>query len=429
MRHDTSRRPLLVSLALLLLADTLVAAQPASLPPNQPSNPLLWEDGILINVFCMICVIVVLYPIVRYLSRHWEYRRDSLFSLLETNGAIVLYYRRFRPAEHASKDNKTTAEKDKSTAEIAEHMRAAEIAKYMRAFEKDFDRWYGRKYYAAPLVILCVLTGVSAWWASKILRAWAVDASSLESLRALVLAALGGAFVWIIADEMDRFRRRDFTVSDVYYYAFRLLLAIPFGWALTRVTVTLQVGIPLAFFLGCFPTTTLFTIGRRIASQQLKLGDEAGSGRLELEALQCVGKSNAERFKDEGVTTITGLAYADPIDLTIRTNFDFNYVVDCVSQALMWIYFGKDCAKLFALSLRGAQEVSAVMDWLDPDLSSGVSDDDAQRLPSVAQRKACAEETVAAAAGILNISKDALRMTLYQISRDPYTEFLVNVWD
>ena len=46
-----------------------------------------------------------------------------------------------------------------------------------------------------------------------------------------------------------------------------------------------------------------------------------------------------ERYKDEGITTICGLAYADPIDLTIRTNFDFNYVVDCVSQALMWIYF------------------------------------------------------------------------------------------
>ena len=101
--------------------------------------------------------------------------------------------------------------------------------------------------------------------------------------------------------------------------------------------------------------------------------------------MQSIGKSNAERFKDEGVTTISGLAYADPIDLTIRTNFDFNYVVDCVSQALMWIYFGKkkDYAKLFPLSLRGAQEVAAVMDWLDADLQSGVSDDDAQPLPSV----------------------------------------------
>jgi hypothetical protein len=32
---------------------------------------------------------------------------------------------------------------------------------------------------------------------------------------------------------------------------------------------------------------------------------------------------------------------SDPIDLTIRTNYDSNYVLDCVSQALMWIYFGE----------------------------------------------------------------------------------------
>src|SRR5271165_6291275 len=103
MRHDTTRRPLLISLALLLPADTLLAAKLASLPPNQSSNPLLWEDGILINVFCVICVIVVLYPIVRYLSRHWEYRRNSLFGLLETSRAIILYYQKFRPAADPSK--------------------------------------------------------------------------------------------------------------------------------------------------------------------------------------------------------------------------------------------------------------------------------------------------------------------------------------
>jgi hypothetical protein len=397
MRHDTRRRRLLVSLALLLPADTLMAANLASLPPNQPSSPLSWEDGLLINVFCVMCVIVVLYPIVRYLSRHWEYRRDCLFGLLE-GGAIKFYYQQFRPAEDPSKDaNPATTNAD-----------------YMREFKKDFKHWYGRKYYLAPLAMLAILTGVSALWASKALEAWAIDPSQLDSLRALVAAALGGAFVWVISDEFDRLRRRDFTVTDVYYYVFRLLLAIPFGWALTRAKLPLQMGIPLAFFLGCFPTTTLFTIGRRIVSQQLKLGDDAASGALELESLQSIGKSNAERFKDEGITTISELAYADPIDLTIRTNFDFNYVADCVSQALVWIYFGKheDSAKLYPLSLRGAQEVAAVVKWLDdPD------------------RKAFADKTVADAAGILKISDGALRMTLYQISLDPYTEFLVNVWD
>ena len=93
--------------------------------------------------------------------------------------------------------------------------------------------------------------------------------------------------------------------------------------------------IPIAFFLGAFPTTTLFTLARRFVSQTLKLGDDKESGDLELEKLQSVVKPNAERFKAEDISTITAMAYADPIDLTIRTNFDLNYVVDCMSQALM----------------------------------------------------------------------------------------------
>ena len=369
--------------------------------PNSPSATpkearYKWpsKDTSLINIFCALCAIVVIYPLVRYLTRHWAFRRDRLFGLLE-RGAIVYYYKQFRPGDDPKMGSEASPNADD----------------YMKAFEKDFTRWYGRKYYMAPLLMLIVLTCAATWWGALSLHDWVSGHYTQDSLRTLVASALAGAFVWIISDELDRLRRRDFTVTDVYYYVFRLLLSVPFGWALTRATVTLQVGIPLAFFLGAFPTTTLFTIARRIGSQQLKLGDDAQTGALELESLQSIGKANAERFKDEGVTTICGLAYADPIDLTIRTNFDFNYVVDCVSQALMWIYFGKDSASLFALSLRGAQEVSALVAWLDDP-----------------RHQETASQTVADAASRLKISEGALRTTLNQIAEDPYTRFLVNVW-
>jgi hypothetical protein len=129
--------------------------------------------------------------------------------------------------------------------------------------------------------------------------------------------------------------------------------------------VTLQVGIPTVFFLGAFPTTTLFMVARRIVGQQLKLRDDPDSGKLELEALQSVGRANAEPFKDEGISTISQLAYADPIDLAIRTNFDFNYVIDCVSDSLLWIYIKDKIDLIQIFSLRGFQEASALMDSLN----------------------------------------------------------------
>jgi len=88
-------------------------------------------------------------------------------------------------------------------------------------------------------------------------------------------------------------------------------------------------------------------------------------------------------------------------------------VVDCVSQALAWIYFGDDSQKLFEFSLRGAQEIYSVVQTADDP-----NDEDQER----------ALQTITDAATKLNIPPDAFRSTLDQIAQDPYTKFLVNAW-
>jgi hypothetical protein len=347
-------------------------------------------------VFCFLTTLLVLYPIYRYLTKQWAFRRDRLYGLLAGHTTAAVYYEQFRPGFKIG--DKRVGDESLTNDD------------YMSAFRRDFDEWYGRRYYVAPVCGLAILSLMSSFWGVITVTKWMNGALQIESLHGLTASALAGAFVWVISDEIDRLRRRDFTSSDVYYYIFRILLAIPFSWALTRLQYTLQVGIPVAFFLGAFPTTTLFTAARRIAGQQLKLG-ESPSGILELEKLQSVGKDNAERFKDEGITTIVQLAYADPVDLTIRTNFDFNYVVDCVGQALLWIYICPS-QELYQLSIRSAHEVAWLMRSLDDPAEQPI-----------------AQATLAAVAAKLNLSQEALRTTFVQIAEDPYTEFLVEVWE
>jgi hypothetical protein len=373
-------------------------------------------DALLIRAFSALAVLLVLWPILRFLYRPWSFRKDLIFGAV-AGDAAVYYYQQFRPgAPIISKHPPIKVSPPANGYAYPEPTRDA----YFEAFREDFFRWYGRRYYIAPVAMLVILAAVSALWSQKMLCEWA--ASELgpgATLRALTASALAGAFVWVISDQIDRLRRRDFTTSDVYYYVFRILLAIPFAWAIGAISIDgkplgLPGSIPLAFFLGAFPTTTLFKIARRFGAQTLRLGDDQATGNLELEKLQSIGKSNAERFQDEGVTTITSLAYTDPVDLTIRTNFDFSYVVDCVSQALAWIYFQDDIAKLLALSMRGAQEITTVVQW-----AADTSDPESQ---------ARAEQAILDAANKLGLSDKAFRTTLTQIARDPYSEFLVNVW-
>ncbi|MGA8090508.1 MAG: hypothetical protein WCA10_24750 [Terracidiphilus sp.] len=354
-------------------------------------------DRVVPATLCFFTFLMVIYPIGRYLAKPWAFRRDYLIAQL-SGESMKLYYQQFRAG--ASIKGKEVGDPSLNDGD------------YTEAFAHDFRKWYGRRYYIFPIMILAVLTGICGWWGCLNLWDWISGVQSLESMRGLVAAAIAGAFVWIIADEIDRLRRRDFTSFDLYYYIFRILIAVPFGWALTRLQVTLQVGIPVAFFLGAFPTSTLFTLARRLAGQQLKLGEDPASGKLELESLQSVGKEIAERFKDEGVYTITQLAYADPLDLTIRCNFDFNYVVDCVSQSLLWIYLGDKVKDLQPFSLRGAQEVAYFYTCLtqsNPDPKAVAA------LQEIASDK-------------LKMSKEALQCTLEQVAGDPYTKFLCKIW-
>jgi len=341
--------------------------------------------AIVINVLCGLAGAMVLLPLLLYLYRPWATRRDKLFGYLDVP-SLILYYQQFFP----------TKKPDPADVE--------------QEFRRDFSRTYGRQHYALPILLLAVLTTVSAFAAARTLQVWQKVAPNTYALPWIVLSALAGGFAWVISDLISRLRRRDFTVSDIYNWVFRILIAAPFGWAFAQLSKD-AVGVPLAFVLGSFPTGTLFTIARRLAATRLGISDDPATGELELEKLQSISKTNAERFYDEGICTIVQLAYADPIDLTIRTNFDFNYVIDCTSQALLWIYFGDKLSALPLYSLRGAQEVCYFLSLLeDP------------------QTQANANSTLAALSASLNLTPDVLRTTLAQVGNDPYSKFIYSAW-
>ena len=335
---------------------------------------------------CVVGVAALIFiPIIMYLVLTRGSRLSDIIAYFNTHKAVASYYRQFRRSQPA--DQRQPVD-----------------------FEKDLIERFNWRYYLLPMGLLLSLIVALGYGSFETLCAWfGVVGSRGFVFSGIGMAAIAGAAMWVIADELARVRRRDFTTTDVYNYVFRLLLSVPFGWALAHVVLQ-QAWLPVAFFLGGFPTTTLFQIARRLGAKNLGLADDPETGGLELEQLQCVNKSNAERFQSEGVSTITELAYCDPVDLTLRTNFDFNYVADCVSGALLWIYFPDKMNIMCAYSLRGAQEVGSFMDTLN-------NSPTAETL-----------SVLHAAAAALSVPSAALRTTLDQVAEDPYTKFLREVW-
>jgi hypothetical protein len=333
---------------------------------------------------CVIVWLTVMAPIVVYLLTSWIWRREDIVTTMSVK-ALDLYYAQFFPSLTLPSDP-------------------------VAFFRKDFNRRYGRRLYLPPLILLgAASTAGMAAIGGTLLAMAGIAGSNSFRLDPIALAALGGGFTWVVSDQLGRFRTRDFTTYDTYNGVFRLLLSIPLGYSLGAVAGQGPWSGSVAYLLGTFPTSTLLKIGRRFASQKLNMSDDASPAGSELEQLPDVGKAFAERLNDEGVNSISELAYADPVNLTIRTNKPFTYITDCISQALLWMYVTTSLPKLSILGLRGAQEVSNLLDGLK------ANDDDAV-------------QTLASASAVLGVSPQALRNTFGEVGGDPYTKFLVEIW-
>lgn len=411
-------------------------------------------SDMLIYFSCAIGVVLIVLPLVAYLVTHWPSRRDDLLQLLSDAG-IKRYYALFHPRYDESARPLTAPASATWYRRLA--ARAIQLARPPRLpdirqdFMRHYHRRYGRRYYLFPIALLFILAVITAVPAVSTLVSWSQNKPGL--LSRTMMAAFAGAFMWVLVNEFDRFRNQDLTPYDIYGYVVRILIAVPFGWAVDVMTGhTPSIGVPVAFFLGAFPTRTLLKMSRRLTAEKLKLTGDQQEVAMELEKLQSISRSAAERFADEGIGSILELAYADPIDLSMRTNFSFYYVRGCVSQALLWIYFPEQ--HLQHLALRGATEVgnlvrdheeyhraqcgmhvkprcvdddsyylpAGTLDDQPPDASKKY-DDDLQK-----RRHDETQDVIDDVAKELKISPGALMATLRQVAYDPYTRFLRKMW-
>jgi hypothetical protein len=340
-----------------------------------------------IELACWIGWAVLLLPAVMYLYS-WRIRRKFLQDLFSPE-TITLYYRQFFPFSPDS--------------QLSEQER----------FKRDFDRLYGRRHYVLPLFLLALLSGLGMWVTARSVGAWLGLITTIKPFSHVVISAFLGAYAWVLYDQFGRFRTGDLTVHDLYNGVYRFLIAIPLGLSLATLS-NVQAAAGVAFLLSAFPTATLFKISRRLASKTLGLGEAEEAGQLELEKLQCVSRTNAERYLEEGVSSIAELAWANPIDLAIRTNREFNFVVDSISQALLWVYLEDKVKKLYPLSLRGAQEVRTFLDDLDDSTNPA--------------KQQLALQSLKKAASLMELDEEAFKYTLLVVKEDPYAEFLSAIW-
>ena len=340
-------------------------------------------------LFTLLLLSLLMMPSIRFLRVGWHRKKEDIISGL-SDESIRLYFKHFYPNEKLDENN------------------------VRETFESNFDHRFGRQHFALPMILLILIAGVQLFLLGGTVAVWLkIIPKTGGVLPPIVAAAMSGAYMWVLTDMISRNQRLDLAPVSLSWGAFRFVTAVPFAYAFAHLFAE-SLAIPIAFLIGVFPVRMLRSLAFRIAVRNLNVGEFGEQGVNELERLQCVNTTNAETFSNEGVNTILQLAYADPVDLTIRTGFSFSYVIDCASQALAWIYFQDKLEKMRIYSLRGAQEIFTLIDELD-----NAETKDVKKNAKIALNKIAAQ---------IEMDVDALERTFREIAEDPYTCFLCDVW-
>jgi hypothetical protein len=282
---------------------------------------------------------------------------------------------------------------------------------YRKLFENDFYASYGRRHYIFPFLLFVSVLGMGLFTIFQSLLIFFKVSEGFLFLKPIAMASFCGAYMWISSDLVNRFRIKDFSCHDMHTWTVRLFISIPLGISFSY-AVNPSLGVPIAFMLGAFPTKTLFKYSRRFTKQSLAFSDESDIDFLGLQQLQGINKKEAERLQDEGITNIPQLAYYDPIDLAMKTNLDFLYIVDIEAQAILWIYLtDKLDNNLRLLGMRSSHEVITLNFFLNS-----------------TKYKDVGEANLMEISNILQVNVNALKKTILEIAEDPHSQFLCDIF-
>jgi hypothetical protein len=350
------------------------------------SDFMLWASAVAL-------LLLLIAPTIWYLCTGWKYRRDTILAAF-SDQAIETYFKNFH-ANYPLMGGGSPSDRLKNL----------------------YHERFGRQHFVLPLIILILIASSLLFWSIFSVQAW-IDTGRFDTflphlLPLFCVVAIAGAYAYGLSDQIQRCHRWDLLPANVNWVSFRLAIAVPLAWALKQVLIE-NLAFPAAFLIGVFPTNTLMTIVRRLTYQRLGFAEDSRTGENDIKNLPAIDQNKAEQFQDQGITTIPQLAYYDPFKLAMQTNIDYDYIVDCISQALLFVYVGRECLdKLSRNGIRGAYEMRAIL----LDIEEG---DPGEREQAKLKLTNIAEQ--------IGWSVDSLKNVCIEAGGDPCTIFIYETW-
>jgi hypothetical protein len=396
---------------------------------------LYLQYSYLLDAFLGFLVIIALaclfVPLFYYLGPVLKNRKAEILNSF-SDSALEEYFITFFPASYnlskttlsgsgigniIDQSKKSSNEKEKSI--------------FLRSLFKDCcGKNLSAKRFAVPLITLLFHCALGLVFASVAIRPFLLQIFRIEVelpdfkwYHFGAIASFAGGYMWVAQYIIRRVQQRRLSPYNIFYAVFRLLISVPVALALSAFVQNIlspSMLCAFCFMLGALPTDYLLMLMRKVAIARTGIPQQTTEVSSGLLNLQGITKKQVEDFQNEGIETILQLAYADPIDITVRTGYSFSYIIDCCSQALAWLTFEERMQVLRKYGLRGAMEVTTFEREIDRDYDQDENTTD--------QEVSMATKTLESIAKDLNMEKDVVRRMFYELAWDPYSQLFYNIW-
>jgi hypothetical protein len=239
-----------------------------------------------------------------------------------------------------------------------------------KTLREQFSSYYSWHAYIFPILFNVVTVSAAATVALILVRA-PVGPEPIRAYAAKtpisVLAGLAGAYLWGMYDALNRYNVASLTGSSLYGIWLRMAIAAVLAPILTT-PLKPEVAVVGAFCVGVFPVSTINDFLQSKAKSTL--GFTPGAVPAEepnLHKVQGLTATLIESLGEAGIESAEQLAYADPVRLLLRTNINWNTILDIIDQSLLFGYVDDKLSELRLLGIRGAIECAVLRDEMDED--------------------------------------------------------------
>lgn len=341
-------KPLLVALIWLaiLAADYLIVQRVQGVCGGQSAPPFQAVLGA-----TAITTALAAAPFIRFVLAGWESRFNEISNRLGSQSLcaylIQFWEQRFRkkcPGFPAGVNDCDT------NALLQNFERPAR-----KLFRQIYNEQYGKWAFLTPVVLVIIVVAVET---SIITFGFAGYRPAID-FSAFALPAFGamcGTYMFVVGDSVMAVRRRALNISDIYWYALRLVLAVPVGMAVAKIGGDVMG----AFVLGTLPIDQFRKVLARYAGANF-IELEASQMTDQLIQLEGVTADISAQMAMEGITSIEQLLGADPVSLAIRTGLPFKLMLRLGSQAVVRKHLGMGATALVPIGLADAEPVALLV--------------------------------------------------------------------